>query len=341
MKRKKKYWIFICIGILLLICYMVPKINRNNKYKVINNQYLKEDIINALNEINADDSKISKFEKINSWTGGERYSFIYDDKIALTIYCNIGSTVESINFNDVKIYHRGYEAYDINKYVYNSSYIENLQLKTEEVVSLYLNYPYTAQYSYKNSDWRVARYNDIYYLSSSVKASNAFGVYSTINFKIAYHIIEENGNIKYKPIYLSLNGKEKFNDLDSYKPSEERKTAEPKNPSKNMIPTSGINLTYGRLGEYGKEEIIDGEKYIFYYIPSGKYALTNYGYSGVVFVASNEMKKNSAGYLESVDLKTYTFESDSYGETKQIEIPPDYHVEISMHTIINLQIVNP
>lgn len=262
MKIKKKNWIYIFISIFLIISCISFILNKNRKniYDEISDQYLKDDLINAFNEIKVNNSKISDIEKIDNWAGGERYRFIYDDKITLIIYCNMGSTVESINFNNVKIYHRGYESYDINNYVYESSYIFDLQAKTKEVVSLYLNYPSTAQFSNNNADWGIARYNNIYYLNSYVKAANAFGVYSTNNFKIAYHIIKENNSIKYKPIYLNLGEQEQFDYLDSYKSMEERKTVEPKYPLKNVPPTIGINLTYGILGDYGQEETIDGEK---------------------------------------------------------------------------------
>ncbi|MBQ8885224.1 MAG: hypothetical protein IJY62_02485 [Clostridia bacterium] len=340
---KKKHWIYIVIAIVLIIVIIGrinSIINKKNQYNVISDSYLKDDFINALNEIEADHTKISNIEKIDNWAGGERYRFIYDDKITLIVYCNAGSTVESINYNEEKIYCRGYESYNINHYVYKSSYILDLQMKAEEVVSLYLNYPLTAKFSYNSADWGVARYNNIYYLSSFVKASNAFGVYSIIDFKIAYNVIEENNSMKYKPIYLIMDGKNQFNYLNSYKSSEERKKVEPKNPYKYTMPASGINLIYGVLGDYGKEESIDGEKYIFYYIPAGKYIITNYGDSGAIFLDSNEMKKNSAGYLESVDSKMYTFESGSKGKTIQLEIPLNYHIEISMYTMVNFEIIN-
>ena len=338
---KKKRWIYICIVLLLIIGCILSRTCENYKYNIIHDPYLKEDFINALNEIKADTSKISNIEKIDNWAGGERYRFIYDDKITLIVYCNIGSTVESINFNDTKIYNRGYEPYNINNYVYESSYVFDLQTKSEEIVSLYLNYPSTAKFSYTNSDWAVARYNDIYYLASYVKAANAFGIYSTYNFKIGFHIIKTNSNFQYKAIYLFLGGQERFNYIDAYQPNEERTTVEPKYPLKNEEMNTGINLTYGVLGDYGKEETIDGITSIFYYIPAGKYIVTNLADRGTIFLDSNEMKKNSAGFLESVNSKTYTFESGSKGKTIQLEIPKDYHIEISMYTMINFEIVNP
>ena len=340
---KKKRWVYIAVAIVLIIAIVswIDSINnKKNRYNVISDAYLKDDFINALNEIEADDKKISNIEKIDNWAGGERYRFRYDDKITLIVYCNLGSTVESINFNDEKIYYRGYESYNVNHYVYKSSYILDLQTKAKEVVSLYLNFPSTAKFSYNNADWGVARYNNIYYLSSFVESANAFGVYSTTNFKIAYNIIEENDNVKYKPIYLTLNGAKQFDYLDDYKFTEERNAVEPKYPYKNKMPTSGINLIYGVLGDYGKEETIDGEKYVFYYIPAGKYIITNYGDSGAIFLESNAMKQNAAGYLESIDSKMYTFESGSKGKTIQLEVPLDYHIEISMYTMVNFKIVN-
>ena len=76
------------------------------------------------------------------------------------------------------------------------------------------------------------------------------------------------------------------------------------------------------------------------YIPAGKYIITNYGDSGAIFLESKAMKKNVAGYLESIDSKMYTFESGSKGKTIQLEVPLDYNIEISMYTMVNFKIVN-
>ena len=98
MKIKKKNWIYIFISIFLIISCISFILNKNRKniYDEISDQYLKDDLINAFNEIKVNNSKISDIEKIDNWAGGERYRFIYDDKITLIIYCNMGSTVESI-----------------------------------------------------------------------------------------------------------------------------------------------------------------------------------------------------------------------------------------------------
>ena len=67
--------------------------------------------------------------------------------------------------------------------------------------------------------------------------------------------------------------------------------------------------------------------------------MTNCGNMGTIFVASDEMKKNSSGYLESVDIRVYTFKNGSNGTTMKINVPEKYHIELSMHTNINLQII--
>lgn len=337
-KQKPHKWqiVLACILVIAIIAWVFTLFN--DKYDVIEDDYLKQDFINALAEIQADAKKIEDLEKIEDWAGGTRYQFTYDNSIKLIVYCNMGSTIESINYNNEKIYYRGYESYNINDYIFDSYYQSILQIKSEEVVSLYLNYPSTAKYSLL--DWSYGRYGEIYYLSSVVEAANAFGVYSSYHFKIGYHLTEEEDNIKYKPVYLFLGEREIFNYLDSYISNEERKTVTPKYPFKNATNSTGINLIYGTLGTYGKKEIIDGETYIFYYVPSGKYLVTNNGNQSTIYVASDEMKRNSSGYLESIDIKIYSFEMGSNQKKLQIEVPEGYHIELSIHTNINLQSIN-
>ncbi len=336
-KPQKKIKVWMILVAILAISYLLSLITKctYDPYEAVKDEYLKNDLINALSEMQVDKSEVSDFEKIDNWAGGERYSFTYSNKITLTVYCNMSSTIDSINYGEIKLYYRGYETYNVNDYIFNEAYRLDLQIKSEDIVSLYLNYPATAKFS--SSYWTSARYDNIYYLASTVEAANAFGVYSTYNFKIAYHVVEEGDSWKYKAVYLSLGGKVQFNYLDDYVSKEERKTVEPKYPLKNATTTVGIHLQYASLGEYGKEEIVDGETYIFYCIPSGKYLVTNHGNMGTIFVASDEMKKNSSGYLESVDQKVYTFKTGSNGATMEIEVPEKYHIELSMQTNINLQ----
>ena len=295
--------------------------NGNNKYAILNDAYLQADFENALTEIGAEESKMSVLTEVEDWTGGSKYKFTYANKMTLYVYCNMTSTVDSINYGDEKIYYRGYESYNINNYVYDDSYEYTLVFASEDYVKLYLNYPSTAKFPASNS-WSISRYNDIYMLSSWVKASNAFGVESQYDFTTGFYVTEA----EIKCIYLNIAGETKLNNINQYKPTTERKQVEPKYPNKNSNGnTDGINLVYGQLGTYGKNENDNGYSYIAYYVPSGRYTVINNGNMGTIFVSNN------------TDTRTYRFASGSTGETKEIVVPNGYYIELSMYTNITLQ----
>ena len=327
---KKKFLLITLILTLILSVFVACKDNNdsssdlgngNSKYAILNDTYLQTDFENALTEISAEESKMSALTKVEDWAGGSKYKFTYANKMTLYVYCNMTSTVDSINYGDEKIYYRGYESYNINNYVYDDSYEYTLVFASEDYVKLYLNYPSTAKFPASNS-WSISRYNDIYMLSSCVKASNAFGVESQYDFTTGFYVTEA----EIKCIYLNIAGETKLNNINQYKPTTERKQVEPKYPNKNSNGnTDGINLVYGQLGTYGKNENDNGYSYIAYYVPSGRYTVINNGNMGTIFVSND------------TDTRTYRFASGSMGETKEIVVPNGYYIELSMYTNITLQ----
>ena len=311
---------------------IIDNSTEQDKFAILNDSYLTMDLINALNEINVDETKITSFEKLEDWVAGPKYSFTYADKIKLIVYCNLNSTVESINYNDEKIYYRGFESYNINNYIYQSSLLDVLIPYTQNIVKSYLSYPSTAKFPLVSSEWAVSRYNNLYYLESWVKASNAFGIEDKINFTTGVYIDQ---NTNYKTIYFKIDGNIKLDLTEQYQPSEQRKQVTPKYPGKDIIESKGINLKYGQLGQYGEEKIIDGVSYIYYYLPYGTYNVVNNGNSGIIYVESDEMYQNEEGYWENVDTEIYTFKTGSYGNSQTISIPEKYHIELSMYTNVS------
>lgn len=326
----KKLLLCALIAILIFtIAACSNSINEPNenidKHGIFNDSYLQSDFENALVEIKADETKISDFTKIEDWAGGTRYKFTYENKITLNVYCNTTSTVESIVYGDEKIYYRGYESYDINNYVYDQGIIDILIPSSQNFIKLYLNYPSTAEFPWTSSEWSYSKYNDIYVLSSWVKASNAFGVESQSNFTIGFYIGENDTEC----IYIKIGDDIKVNKVNEYKQTETRKQVTPKYPDKTSSTSgNGINLVYGQLGEYGKNENDNGYSYIAYYVPSGKYTVINNGNYATIFISKGE------------DTKTYRFEGGSVGQTKEIVIPEGYYIELSMHTNITLELID-
>ena len=96
-----------------------------------------------------------------------------------------------------------------------------------------------------------------------------------------------------------------------------------------------IILDYGKVGEYGKEVVYDGVKYIEYHVPVGEYKVINLSKKlSVVFIESNEMYKNSDGYMENevvekIDLK-------NYNDYKRIKISENVHITLSINSKVKL-----
>lgn len=324
--------LLICAFLVVLILTAVAcndSTNESNenidKYAIFNDSYLQADFENALLEIHADETKLSNLTKVEDWAGGTKYKFTYDGKIVLYVYCNMMSTIDSIVYGDEKIYYRGYESYDINNYVYDQGIIDILIPSSQNFIKLYLNYPSTAKFPWTSSEWSYSKYNDIYVLSSWVKASNAFGVESQSNFTICFYIGENDTEC----IYIKMGDDIKLNKVNEYKQAETRKQVTPKYPDKTSSTSgNGINLVYGQLGEYGKNENDNGYSYIAYYVPSGKYTVINNGNYATIFISKGE------------DTKTYRFEGGNVGQTKEIVIPEGYYIELSMHTNITLELID-
>ena len=65
--------------------------------------------------------------------------------------------------------------------------------------------------------------------------------------------------------------------------------------------------------------------------------MQNNGNMGTIYVASDEMRKNSDGYMENIDTRVYKFKVGTNGETQEIDIPEGYHIELSISTNIILK----
>ena len=101
--------------------------------------------------------------------------------------------------------------------------------------------------------------------------------------------------------------------------------------------TIDLMLEYLYVGDYGKEITLDGQKYINYYVPSGKYKITNNGKWCTVYVAKDEYYKNSDGYMENKIVDTVEFSKN--GETKTISVKKGEHIELTVHATISLELV--
>ena len=295
--------------------------------KVISDRALIKNICDALSAIGIEHSKVSSVKQVDDWVAGERYNFSYNG-IGLTIYTNMNSTVYSITLGvDTHVYLQGYEPYHISNYIIDSYTQSSLKTNAMSKVKSQLNFPSTADFPWL--DWSYGRDHDLYSVSSSVKAKNAFGVEDEIPFTLIYYIKDNTSKL----VYFIIDGSVVMNNLDSYaKP--ERQAVSSDSSNQQGTTTGEITLVYGQLGKYGKEVTLDGEKYINFHVPQGTYTVKNNVKWCVLYVAKDEYYKNSDGWMENEVVETIIL--DSQDKTVTITVKEGEHIELSLHGSVTL-----
>lgn len=94
-------------------------------------------------------------------------------------------------------------------------------------------------------------------------------------------------------------------------------------------------LTYGEVGVFGKNQTIDGEEYIHYYLPAGKYEAVSTVENAMFFIEKAEMVKNSSGFMESVNVSTHKFAYT--GEKIEVEIKSDERVFLVINSVVEFR----
>lgn len=296
---------------------------KDNSIKFIEEDKLNNAFLLACKACDINVEKIKNFEKIDDWIGGKRYNFTYNG-LRLTVYCNSDETISSINLGQEKIYMQGYEPYNVSDYIINSSVETQLIILTEDYVKTQLNYPNSADFA--TLSWAFGRDHNIYAASGKVTAQNAFGIEQEISFVARYNV----ENDKIKLVYLEVDGNISVNNLDEVQKPERKQIA-----SSNKEENVSNKLVYGEKGKYGEDVIVDGEKYIHYNVPAGKYKVTNTGNKSMFYIASDKYYTNSSGYKENEILETITLTKSQ--EVKIIEIPKGYHIELVIHANIEIE----
>jgi len=292
----------------------------------IEDEKLLEDFIYACNQIGVDADKITNFEQKDDWIGGPRYSFSYEG-IGLLLYCNTDSTVNSINLGDLKIYMQGYNPLVIQDYLPDTSVVSSLEVAAQDYVKAQLNNPNTAKFPMFG--WGASRYGNIYAISNTVKAKNSFGVEDELSFYMEFKV-ESNS---YTLEYLTMDGSQIIGD-GSVIANAERTELQALNDGNTTTQNNEIVLVDGQLGTYGEKVSIDGNEYIWYYVPAGTYQVTSNVKWCKVYLDKNNMKKNSDGYSESINVVTLEFPNG--GTTQTFTIGDDEHIELTINARIKL-----
>ena len=291
---------------------------------IITDDALVNDFINSCQMIGIDTEGISDFTQKDDWVGGPRFTFAYKGTTFI-LYCNYDSTVNSINIIDLKIYYQNYIPLSVEDYLVDSSKVAELQVMSENYVKSVLKYPDDANFPW--FDWGFSRFDDIYVVSTTVTAKNALNVESDLSCYFEYRVTDSN----YKLEYLVVDG-EIYKGSQSIIPEIEREKLIDVTDSTGVGDT--VLLVYGELGEYGKEVIINGEKYIWYEVPAGTYKVTSKVSYCIVFLDKDELHKNSDGYMESVNVETLRF--NEVNSTQQITINENEHLFITINSRVEL-----
>ncbi len=301
----------------------------NNKaLKKIKNQTLRENFIKACEQIKMDASKIKNVEKVNDWNSGPRYTFIYKNtSFMLYAYDDGGvSSITIANKNLDKIYLEGYEPYNVNDYLLDAGRIGDLQVAAEKSIKNALNHPDTADFHWYTTG-SYCKIKDIYVVSGKFEAKNSFGVKKESSFYIEEQIIDEN----YTVVYMTID-KEKYIGTESKIEKIERQAIPEASTSENQD-SKIITLKEGQKGAYGREDTFDGEKYIRYYIPAGKYKVEAKTKNAQFFIESVAIYKEN-GYDTSTEIRNVKL--SKVGDKETIEITSDQCIMLVMYTKIQL-----
>lgn len=266
--------------------------------------------------INREDAE--KVEKIEDWYAGPRYSFPTEGTTA-RIYCNMDGTINMLKVGvDIDLYKQGFEPWSIENFIVDEDLKDSLIYCAEESVSACLKYPASADFPLL--DWSFGREFNRYTVNSYVEAVNAFGVPSEMPFTAEFWVDDDQIQL----IYLMLDGSVAVDETDEYPMPERAETS----IDTSAAAPGNIRIVDGQLGEYGKVVSLDGDEYVWYMVPAGKYELTCNSKQCVVYIDKNEITRNSSGYVEMENVATHELE---YGEAVEIAVGPDEHIFTSIY----------
>ena len=295
--------------------------------ETITDETLRTNFLNTCAQIGMDYQRIENLEQVDDWISGPRYSFSYEG-MPFRLYCNMDSTVNAIRLGtNTDIYKQGFEPYQISDYMIDISIATELQLLSEEYVKNQLNYPSSADFPWL--DWAYGRDHELYSVSSSVTAQNAFGMEDKLPFTLIYQIESDTKKL----VYFELGGSIIVNQMDIVSTPERKEIPNDTSPQ-TAADSQDIVLVDGELGTYGKTVDIDGFSYINYCVPEGTYIVLNNGKWCKVYLAKDEYYKNSDGYTENEIVETLEF--SEYRQSQTLTVKSGEHLELTINASVTL-----
>ena len=212
---------------------------------------------------------------------------------------------------------------NVNNFLFSSSARTTLGVKAEDKIKSYLKYPSTADFSW--TEYEYARRYNIYQIVGKVQAKNALGVEGEQKFTIEF----KKQNNDFDVVYLNLGGK-KYIGSGSQMKEVTRKEVQSSNKTSD---NNSIVLKDGTLGKYGKKDNFDGEEYIRYYIPAGKYKVEAITKNAHFFVETIKLHKED-GWDTATTIKNIKLNES--GDTTEFTITNEQCISLVIYTQIKL-----
>jgi hypothetical protein len=271
----------------------------------------------ACADIGLDTGKITDWEQIDDWANGERFRFTYLGQTVVA-YINADETVEGINVGSVHVYQKGYEPYNIDDYIVDVDTAEALIPYAEDVVKLALNYPSTADFPLFG--WGFGRERNVYILTNTVTAQNAFGIKEKMPFTVMFDLSIEG---KADCVYFKLGATVVEDDRA---PAPERQRVASEGARQPGTPDGVIRLIDGELGEYGQYDTRYPE-YVDFYIPIGTYSVEGNAKNSIVMVIDDATNE---------EVSRVTISADQGGK---IIVAAGQHIELTEYSDVTLTLI--
>lgn len=274
----------------------------------------------AVESIGMDFSNVKNIQNLEDWASGKRYSFMYDGFEYLVYELDNGE-INSINTSNkrTKIYERGYVPLSYKDFEPDINILDDLQDDALRQLSKYI----IGETSIKTKigSMLYSRIYDYYSISGEIKAKNEISK-ENYTFTVDY-IVNENS---FQCVYVAVDGKIYFGE-DKTPEIKRTQLVTENEPEESNI----IVLSYDKEGKYGQYDLFDGEEYLRYYIPSGKYNV-KCNIRGGFYIETIELHKED-GWDTATTISQIMM---SAGEEKEITIKDGQCISLIINTEIEL-----